>query len=125
MSGVNGVRGRYLGSRHPLWGATLQQHFLFQSHLPSQRLLLKVLPEVYWREGEVGGTHGVSSWSCDTHAHTQVLTCDADVGPVALGRAGGAPGDTLTPVILQPKQLLHLGPRHRDVHLPHHQTCAG
>lgn len=37
----------YLSSGHALWGATLQQHLLLESHLPPQRLLLKVLPQVY------------------------------------------------------------------------------
>lgn len=37
----------YLCSRHALRGATLQEHLLLHSHLPPQRLLLKVLPQVY------------------------------------------------------------------------------
>lgn len=36
----------YLSSRHALWGATLQKHLLLKSHLPPQRLLFKVLPQV-------------------------------------------------------------------------------
>ena len=37
----------YLSSRHALWGATLQKYLLLESHLPPQRLLLEVLPQVY------------------------------------------------------------------------------
>lgn len=36
----------YLGGGHALWGATLQKQLLLESHLPPQRLLLKVLPQV-------------------------------------------------------------------------------
>lgn len=49
-------------------------------------------------------------------------TCDADVGPAALGGARRAPGYALAPVILQPEQLLHLLPRHLDLHLSHLQA---
>lgn len=40
-------KGVYLSSGHALWGATLQQHLLLESHLPPQRLLLKVFSQVY------------------------------------------------------------------------------
>ena len=47
----------------------------------------------------------------NTNTHTAlVLTCNADVGTVALGGASRAPGHTLAPVVLQTKQLLHLSP---------------
>lgn len=51
--GKSSVNGNeiYLGSGHPFWGATLQQHLLFESHLPPQRFLLKILPQIY-RAGE-------------------------------------------------------------------------
>lgn len=42
-----GEKGIYLGSRHALWGATLQQHLLLKTHLPPQRLLFKVFSQVY------------------------------------------------------------------------------
>lgn len=39
----------YLSGWHALWGAALQQHLLLEAHLPPQRLLLEVLPQV-WRQ---------------------------------------------------------------------------
>lgn len=42
-----GEKSIYLGSRHALWGATLQQHLLLKTHLPPQRLLFKVFSQVY------------------------------------------------------------------------------
>ena len=66
------------------------------------------------REGERAQENGVrvSGWR----------TCNADIGPATLGGARRAPGHALAPVILQPKQLLHLLPRHLDLHLSHLQA---
>ena len=50
------------------------------------------------------------------------LTGDADVGLAALGGPSRAPGDTLAPEVLRPKQLLHLLPGDLDAGLSHHQT---
>lgn len=51
MKGVGDENGvAYLSRGHALWGATLQQHLLLQSDLPSQRLLLEVLPQIYRRQ---------------------------------------------------------------------------
>lgn len=57
--------------------------------------------------------------------HSQALTCNADVGFAALGGACGAPGNALAPVILRPKELLHLLPGNLDADLPDYQTCQG
>lgn len=49
-------------------------------------------------------------------------TCNADIGPVTLGGACRAPGHALAPVIFQSKQLLHLLPRHFNLHLSYPQA---
>lgn len=49
-------------------------------------------------------------------------TGDADIGSATLGGARRAPGHALAPVILQPKELLHLLPRHLNLHLAHPQA---
>lgn len=41
-----GMEVMHLSRWDALWWAALQQDFLFQAHLPAQRLLLKVLPQV-------------------------------------------------------------------------------
>ena len=53
----------------------------------------------------------------------RILTGDADVGFAALGGSGGAPGHTLTPKVLGPKQLLHLLPSDLYAGLSDHQAC--
>lgn len=53
------------------------------------------------------------------------LTGDADMGFAALGGPRGAPGHTLTPEVLGPKQLLHLLPSDLDAGLSHYQACGG
>lgn len=45
------------------------------------------------------------------------------MGFAALGGPRGAPGHTLTPEILRPKQLLHLLPSDLDAGLSHYQAC--
>lgn len=54
-----------------------------------------------------------------------VLTGDADVGLAALGGPCRAPGYTLTPEVLWPKQLLHLLPCDLNTGFSHHQACGG
>ena len=46
------------------------------------------------------------------------------MGFATLGGPRGAPGHTLTPEVLRPKQLLHLLPSDLDAGLPHHQACG-
>lgn len=52
-----------------------------------------------------------------------ILTGDADVGFTALGGPCGAPGHTLTPEVLRPKQLLHLLPSDLYAGFSHYQAC--
>lgn len=53
------------------------------------------------------------------------LTSDADVGFAALGGPCRAPGNTLTPEVLGPKQLLHLLPSDLYAGLSHYQSFEG
>lgn len=53
----------------------------------------------------------------------RILTGDANMGFAALGGPCGAPGHTLTPEVLRPKQLLHLLPSDLYAGLSHHQAC--
>lgn len=53
----------------------------------------------------------------------RTLTSDADVGFAALGGPCRAPGNTLTPEVLGPKQLLHLLSSDLDAGLSHYQSC--
>lgn len=50
------------------------------------------------------------------------LTSNPDVCFLALLGSGGAPGDTLTPVLIQSEDLLHLLPGYFDCHL-HDWQC--
>ena len=52
-----------------------------------------------------------------------ILTSNPDVGFATLGGPCGAPGHTLTPEVLRPKQLLHLLPSDLYAGLPHYQAC--
>ncbi len=54
---------------------------------------------------------------------TRILTGNANMRFAALGGPRGAPGHTLTPEVLRPKQLLHLLPRDLYAGLSHHQAC--
>lgn len=45
------------------------------------------------------------------------------MGFAALGGPSGAPGHTLTPEVLRPKQLLNLLPSDLYAGLSHHQAC--
>ena len=41
----------HLSHRHPLWWAALQENFMVQGHFLAQRLLIKVLAQV-WEKGK-------------------------------------------------------------------------
>lgn len=60
-----------------------------------------------------------------TTSRLSILTGDADVGFAALGGPCGAPGHTLTPEVLRPKQLLHLLPSDLYAGFSHYQACKG
>lgn len=51
------------------------------------------------------------------------LTSNFDVGFLALLGSGGAPGDALTPVIIQAEDLFHLLPGDFDCHLHDGECC--
>lgn len=60
-----------------------------------------------------------------TKSRLSILTGNADVGFAALGGPCGAPGHTLTPEVLRPKQLLHLLPSDLYAGFSHYQACKG
>lgn len=59
----------------------------------------------------------------DSEITLSALTSNPDVRFLALLSSSGAPGDTLTPVLIEAEDLLHLLPGNLNRHLHDRQRC--